>query len=91
MKEPNRGLASPLACGFLNPMNARSLLPALLLAAALGFSPSARTDEADGFRPLFDGKTLAGWVNVNCAPETTLEQDVLKGLAEVACLKTHGH
>ena len=70
MREPNRGLALPLAYGFLHRMNARPLLPALLLAAALGFSPAARTDEADGFRPLFDGKTLAGWVNVNCAPET---------------------
>jgi len=24
----------------------------------------------DGFRPLFNGKDLSGWVNVNCAPET---------------------
>jgi hypothetical protein len=26
--------------------------------------------DADGFRPLFDGRSLAGWVNVNGAPDT---------------------
>ena len=25
---------------------------------------------ADGFTPLFNGKDLSGWVNVNTAPET---------------------
>ena len=34
------------------------LLPACLLA------------DDDGFVPLFDGKTLDGWVNVNCKPTT---------------------
>jgi hypothetical protein len=29
-----------------------------------------RAAEDDGFVSLFDGKSLAGWVNVNCAPET---------------------
>ena len=29
----------------------------------------------DGFVPLFDGKTLDGWVNVNCAPETWTVRD----------------
>jgi hypothetical protein len=37
---------------------------ALLLAAVA----SARAE--DSYVPLFDGKTLKGWVNVNCAPET---------------------
>jgi len=26
--------------------------------------------EEEGFTPLFNGKDLSGWVNVNCAPET---------------------
>lgn len=26
--------------------------------------------EEDGFQPLFNGRNLDGWVNVNCAPET---------------------
>ncbi len=31
----------------------------------------------EGLRPLFDGKSLAGWVNVNCAPETWTVRDGL--------------
>jgi hypothetical protein len=30
--------------------------------------PAAKSDE--GFRPLFNGKNLDGWINVNCAPGT---------------------
>jgi hypothetical protein len=29
----------------------------------------------DGFVPMFDGKTLKGWVNVNCAPSTFYVKD----------------
>lgn len=29
----------------------------------------------DGFRPLFNGRDLSGWVNANCAPETWSVQD----------------
>jgi hypothetical protein len=29
----------------------------------------------DGFRPLFNGRDLAGWVNANCAPETWSVRD----------------
>ncbi len=29
----------------------------------------------DGFVPMFNGKDLAGWVNVNCAPETFFVKD----------------
>ena len=32
---------------------------------------------ADDFRPLFDGKSLAGWVPVNVAPETFTARDGL--------------
>lgn len=29
----------------------------------------------DGFKPLFNGKDLAGWVNVNCHPDTFFVKD----------------
>jgi hypothetical protein len=35
-----------------------------LIAASTG------AGDTDGFAPLFNGKDLAGWVNVNCAPGT---------------------
>jgi hypothetical protein len=49
---------------------------ALLLGPA--FALPALTDNQtkdDGFVPLFDGKTLKGWVNVNCAPDTFYVKD----------------
>ena len=51
------------------------LLPslfALLLAAFLpDFRPGlARADDSDGYKPLFNGTSLDGWKNVNCAPGT---------------------
>jgi hypothetical protein len=52
------------------------LTAALLLAAILG--APARTDDKnkdDGFVPMFDGKTLKGWVNVNCHPDTFFVKD----------------
>src|SRR5438270_892898 len=42
-------------------------LVALIATAGL---PLAGASEADGSRPLFNGKDLTGWVNVNCAPNT---------------------
>src|SRR4030042_1671103 len=37
---------------------------------------SAASHAADeGFVPLFNGKNLDGWVNVNCAPETWTVRD----------------
>jgi len=33
-------------------------------------SGSALAAEEEGFVPLFNGRDLSGWVNVNCAPET---------------------
>jgi hypothetical protein len=35
----------------------------------------AGVQEEAGFRPLFNGRDLAGWVNVNCAPETWSVRD----------------
>lgn len=51
----------------------RRLLPALVgfVAAAVGTAAAP----GDGFVPLFDGKTLAGWVNVNCHPDTFFVKD----------------
>jgi len=42
--------------------------PALLLTAALLGLGAAPQDE--GFVPLFNGTSLDGWVNINCAPDT---------------------
>jgi hypothetical protein len=33
------------------------------------------TAQDDGFVPMFNGKDLSGWVNVNCAPETFFVKD----------------
>ncbi|MBI3880100.1 MAG: DUF1080 domain-containing protein [Verrucomicrobia bacterium] len=41
-----------------------------LLASLLLFSARALAAESDGFVPLFNGRDLAGWTNINCAPET---------------------
>lgn len=46
----------------------------LLCLVAFVVPPAARADE-DGFRPLFNGKDLSGWVPVNVAPETFTARD----------------
>jgi hypothetical protein len=55
----------PLRCA------AGLVLALVLLAPAVADDPP---DEA-GFVPLFDGKDLGGWVNVNCAPGTFFVKD----------------
>jgi hypothetical protein len=50
----------------------------MALLLALVVVASALTDEkkdADGFVPMFNGKDLTGWVNVNCAPSTFYVKD----------------
>ena len=49
----------------------------LALLLALGVLPAAASTPAqdDGFVPMFNGKDLTGWVNVNCAPETFFVKD----------------
>jgi hypothetical protein len=44
----------------------------LLLVATVLSAGAAKPDtkDDDGFVPLFNGKDLTGWVNVNCAPST---------------------
>src|SRR4051794_17536675 len=52
--------------------------PRLLLAVLLGLLPTAlRAGDADGFRSMFNGKDLTGWVNVNGAPGTFFVKDDL--------------
>lgn len=45
-------------------------LPALLVLLALAAPTPAAEPDKDGFVPLFNGKDLDGWVNVNCHPST---------------------
>jgi len=51
-----------------------------VFAAGLGLAvifacTSELQSDAEGFVPLFNGKNLDGWVNVNCAPETFTVRD----------------
>ncbi len=41
---------------------------AVTLLPAEDKKPAAPAD--DGFKPMFNGKNLDGWVNVNCHPDT---------------------
>jgi hypothetical protein len=55
-------------------------IPALLLglavvSPALTRNPKPAGAKDDGFKPLFDGRSLSGWVNVNCAPGTFYVKD----------------
>jgi hypothetical protein len=50
-----------------------SVLVPVLAGAALTAADAPKED--DGFVPMFDGKTLTGWVNVNCAPSTFYVKD----------------
>jgi hypothetical protein len=47
----------------------RSIIAPILLATSL------LTQNEAGFQPLFNGRDLSGWVNVNCAPETWSVRD----------------
>jgi hypothetical protein len=53
-----------------------SLLLTLAVASPALTDISSPVDEKyDGFVPMFDGKSLNGWVNVNCAPGTFFVKD----------------
>ena len=41
-----------------------------ILLLSLFAAPLTAQEKEEGFTPLFNGKDLSGWVNVNCAPET---------------------
>ena len=47
----------------------------LLVIGMLSCPRPAAAVDADGFRPLFDGRTLDGWTNINCAPSTWSVRD----------------
>lgn len=58
------GLAPPGAAADLPGMNKRRFLSTSLATAALtAFRSGAAETKAEGFTPLFDGKTLTGWKN----------------------------
>jgi len=61
----------------LNPKSRPVWLGLVLLACAISCTrPSDRLSAADEkFVPLFNGRDLAGWVNVNCAPGTFSVRD----------------
>src|SRR5438034_104389 len=63
----------------MKPIRYLGLVLLLFSAAlpALGGGPKDddKKNNADGFVPLFNGKDLTGWVNVNCAPETFYVKD----------------
>src|SRR5262245_9668912 len=46
----------------------------IVLATWLAVTSSA-AGQKEGFVPLFNGKDLSGWVNVNCAPSTFAARD----------------
>jgi hypothetical protein len=48
---------------------------ALLLALAAALPALTDDKKDDGFVPMFNGKDLTGWVNVNCAPGTFYVKD----------------
>jgi len=56
-------------------MNAVRLILAAIAINAYVLQPA--TAREDGFVPLFNGKDLSGWVNVNCAPKTFTVRDGL--------------
>jgi hypothetical protein len=47
----------------------------LALASAVPALTDDKKKDDDGFVPMFDGQTLKGWVNVNCAPDTFYAKD----------------
>jgi Domain of Unknown Function (DUF1080) len=52
------------------------LLPLNAALLALALVPAAGADtKDDGFKPLFNGKDLTGWVRVNCHPDTFYVKD----------------
>jgi hypothetical protein len=56
----------------MRPLRYAAVLP-LALALAGPFLADEKKD--DGFVPMFNGKDLSGWVNVNCAPGTFYVKD----------------
>jgi hypothetical protein len=53
------------------------LSPLALLLPSIALIAAAPAQEVPSFRPLFNGKDLSGWVNVNTAPDTWSVRDGL--------------
>jgi hypothetical protein len=48
--------------------------------------PVIVAQQSDGFRPLFNGRDLTGWVNVNCAPTTwTVADNMIHSSGKPIC------
>jgi Domain of Unknown Function (DUF1080) len=58
----------------MKPLPCIAALLLALVAALPALTDDPKKDD-DGFAPMFDGKTLKGWVNVNCAPDTFYVKD----------------
>jgi hypothetical protein len=56
----------------LRPIFALFVCTALVAAA---FAAETPKPDADGFVPMFNGRDLTGWTNINCAPETWSVRD----------------
>ena len=52
-----------------------ALCRSFLALAALSMTAHAAVTDTDGFKPLFNGRDLSGWVNVNAAPNTFTVRD----------------
>lgn len=54
-------------------------LPGALVASFIflssAFAAETPKPDADGFVPMFNGRDLTGWTNINCAPETWSVRD----------------
>jgi hypothetical protein len=56
-------------------MRSGSCVTALLIVGSAALNTRADDTKDDGFVPMFNGKDLTGWVNVNCAPGTFFVKD----------------
>ncbi len=61
-------------CNFLRAWQRGGMKCPVFLCCALA-TATPLLGEEEGFTPLFNGKNLDGWVNVNCAPETWSVKD----------------
>ncbi len=56
-------------------MKTLQCISGLILSSAFVMPVLADDRKDDGFAPMFNGKDLMGWVNVNCAPSTFYAKD----------------
>src|SRR6476660_8633022 len=53
----------------------KQTLLSLVLAGLLTGAGRGQEKDAEGYVPMFNGKDLSGWVNVNCHPSTFYVKD----------------